>query len=381
MSVRTLALKRIPLAAAALMVTSVVQAQGAGPGSSGVTLYGQIDAAVEWLGGSTSVLRQPGLSASSPSRWGLRGSEDLGNGLSAIFTLEAGFRPDTGTLNQGGRGFGRQSWVGLSGRWGTLTVGRNYTMLYWSLIDADLLGPNAFGLSSLDNYIPNTRTDNSLAYRGRFGSWTVGATFSVGRDTVNAGPSPAGTACAGENSDDSKACREWSALLKYDRPTWGAAVAVDELRGGPGAFAGLTSSNLKDRRLVLNGYVKVAPSVKLAAGALWRDNDAASPASALNGATTHSVLAWLGAAWTPAPAFTLDGQLQQLRFAEGGDRSTLLALRGTYNLSRRTAVYAQIARISNGPRLAFSVSSADVGANPQPGRGQSGLIMGVRHTF
>ena len=77
----------------------------------------------------------------------------------------------------------------------------------------------------------------------------------------------------------------------------------------------------------------------------------------------------------------VDGQLQQLRYAQGGDRSTLLALRATYRFSKRTAVYAQAARIDNGQRLAISVSSAAAGGSPLAGASQTGLMLGLRHSF
>jgi hypothetical protein len=61
------------------------------------------------------------------SRWGMRGTEDLGGGLKAIFLLENGFDASTGKLWQGGLEFGRQAWVGLSSaRLGTVSLGRQY---------------------------------------------------------------------------------------------------------------------------------------------------------------------------------------------------------------------------------------------------------------
>jgi predicted porin len=116
-------------ALAGLAVTALAQPAPAG---SSVTIYGLADLGVEHLtnvgAGGSSLTRMPGLTGSLPSRLGFRGSEDLGGGLKAVFTLEMGLALDTGTLNQGGRGFGRQAFVGLAGPWGAVTLGRNYSM-------------------------------------------------------------------------------------------------------------------------------------------------------------------------------------------------------------------------------------------------------------
>jgi len=50
--------------------------------------------------------------------------------------------------------------------------------------DVDILGTNIYGSSSLDSYLPNTGADNPIAYRGTFGEWNVGATYSPGRDVI-----------------------------------------------------------------------------------------------------------------------------------------------------------------------------------------------------
>lgn len=162
-----------------------------------VTLYGVVDTGVEYVNNvgtdKSGLVRMPSLTGSVPSRWGMRGSEDLGAGLKSVFVLESGFAPDSGSANQGGRLFGRQAYVGLLGQWGQIAFGRQYTMLFWSVLDPDILGPAVYGLGSLDNYVPNTRTDNAISYKGKFAGLTIGGTYSFGRDTVNAGPSPAGT--------------------------------------------------------------------------------------------------------------------------------------------------------------------------------------------
>lgn len=64
-------------------------------------------------------------------------------------------------------------------------------MLFYSLLDSDILGPNVYSTASLDVYIPNARAGNAIGYRGTFNGLTLGATYSFGRDTVNAGPASA----------------------------------------------------------------------------------------------------------------------------------------------------------------------------------------------
>ena len=225
---------------------------------------------------------------------------------------------------------------------------------------------------SLDPYIPNARADNAIAYRGTFSGLTVGATYSFGRDAVNAG-SPAGTNCPGE-SDDHKECREWSALAKYDSRSWGAAVAVDEIRGAPGAFAGLTDSSLKDRRVSLDGYANVGVGLRLGAGLVRRDNDASAR-------VPRSDLWYVGALYAATPLLQLDAEAFRLDYKGSGDEATLVAVRALYSLSKRTAIYATFGHIVNAGSLAISVSAGAPGSNPLPGTAQSGVAAGLRHFF
>jgi predicted porin len=341
-----------------------------------VEVYGLVDVAVEYVsrvGASRSGLkRMPSATGSLPSRIGVRGSEDLGDGWRALFILEQGFAPDMGTFTQGGRAWGRQALVGFDGPWGSLALGRQYTMLYWSILAADILGTNIYGSGSLDAYVPNARADNAIAYRGTFDGLTLGATFSLGRDAVNAG-SPAGTNCAGE-SEDRKACREWSALAKFDRASWGAAIAIDEIRGGLGAFGGLTSSALTDTRVSLNGYANVTGDLRLAAGMIRRDNEA-------NVRAPRSDLWYIGALYAATPFLKIDGEAFRLDFRGSADQATLVAARATYSFSKRTAMYATLGHIVNRGALAISVSAGAPGSNPLPGTAQSGVAAGLRHVF
>ncbi|WP_431189867.1 porin [Cupriavidus oxalaticus] len=338
-----------------------------------VTLYGVVDTGVEVLnhtGAKNSALvRMNNLSGTVPSRWGLRGTEDLGGGFKSAFVLESGFAPDSGVSNQAGRLFGRQAWVGLNGRWGQLALGRQYTMLFWATLDADMLGPNTFGSSSLDSYLANPRADNAISYKGTFGGVTLGATYSLGRDAA-----PAGAPCAGENPADRRACREWSALIGYNTSAWGMAVAYDSLRGAARAGAGLGSSGMKDDRLSLSGYANIGKA-KLGGGWIRRDNDA-------NPATPRSDLWYGGASYTVTPAFSVDAEVLFLRYHHSANKAWLYAARANYALSRRTTVYGTAGFIDNGGHLALSVSSGGTpAAPPTAGGNQLGAMLGIKHIF
>lgn len=350
---------------------------------STTTIYGMMDVGVESVSNVANVgslTRMPSNTGILPSRLGFRGKEDLGSGLSAIYTLEMGFAPDTGASGQGGRLFGRQSTVGFSGDWGAVTVGRQWTMLFWSVLDSDIVGPAVYGLGSLDNYIPNSRVDNSIAYKGKFDKLTVGATYSLGRDTVNAGPSPAGTNCSGENGADTSACREWSVLAKYDTTGWGAALGYDAINGHTSTgstdpiYAGLDSSSKSDTRLTVNGYVKFS-DLKVAGGLIRRNNDG----SAIK---PKSDLWFVAASYPVSAALTLDGTYAKLGYRNISNYdSSLLAVRALYKLSKSTTLYAQAGQINNDSLAAVSVSSGAAGSNPALGNSQSGMMLGVNHKF
>jgi predicted porin len=111
-------------------------AAGTASAQSNVQIYGVLDVGVTRVSnvsGKSLWLEDTGVMQAS--RMGFRGSEDLGGGLSAIFTLEQGIILDTGALGQGGLAFGRQSWVGLKDvKLGTLTLGRQYDFMFDSIV-------------------------------------------------------------------------------------------------------------------------------------------------------------------------------------------------------------------------------------------------------
>jgi predicted porin len=115
-----------------LIALAVLASTGAAMAQSSVTLYGIVDVNLqsqkdEINAGTSNAVRQTSLSSGgvSTSRWGLKGSEDLGGGLKANFVLENGFDASTGAA--AGAQFNRQSWVGVSGGFGELRLGNDYT--------------------------------------------------------------------------------------------------------------------------------------------------------------------------------------------------------------------------------------------------------------
>ena len=114
-----------------LIALAVLAASGAAMAQSSVTLYGVADvwfgstkATVDGVGQRQTVINTSGVNG---SRFGLKGTEDLGNGLKAIFQLENGFSQDTGGFKTAGVLFDRQAYVGLTGGFGTVTLGRQYS--------------------------------------------------------------------------------------------------------------------------------------------------------------------------------------------------------------------------------------------------------------
>lgn len=163
---------------------------GAAFAQSNVTLYGILD--VNWQrndpNGPQEAVSGINSGHQSGSRWGLRGSEALGGGMSAIFTIEGGMALDDGTMQQGGRLFGRQAWAGLkwdaanlavvAGRLATFSSGTGSFDMFGQT-DPFLTG---FGDSSLGSTFTSAgalRVDNTVAIVG--GPWAgfrAGAAYS-----------------------------------------------------------------------------------------------------------------------------------------------------------------------------------------------------------
>jgi predicted porin len=185
-------MKKSLLALAALTAfTGAVSAQ------SNVTLYGRVDLSfAERLGQESQNIEN-----GSGSRLGLRGSEDLGGGLAAVFNIEHRFNADTG-VSQGGtnvagqavgtslRFWSARSIVGLKGGWGQVVLGREYTTAFlgsqlindpwgWDTVVADVTaGLTGGGISQV-------RNDSSITYNLNMAGFSFGAQYAEATDAIN----------------------------------------------------------------------------------------------------------------------------------------------------------------------------------------------------
>jgi predicted porin len=333
---------------------------------SGVTISGMVDMGlVRESGGSAGSVNKFTSGVENGSRIVFKGNEDLGDGNAAIFLLESGFQADTGALGQGGLLFGRQAYVGLaSQRLGTLTLGRQYTPNY--LIMAGVADPFAAGLAGVFSSVfsnSGSRINNSVKYvtprwHGVFAEALYGA-GEVAGDT-SAG-SAAGAALgysegrmnarlgyAWRDNDTAAVknlgtARNLLAAMNYD-------FTVIKVFFAYGVNRGLNSSQLP----AANAYgYKVAPQLSRAS------NDV------LVGATVP-----VGAGRVIMTAVHKDD-----RSAPNQD-ATLLALGYSYNLSKRTDLYAAYGHIDNHNGAGYTVNSAiDIGT------GNRAFNLGMRHLF
>ncbi|HVP19182.1 MAG TPA: porin [Spirochaetia bacterium] len=181
----------VVLLIAAVGFTAGADAPAIGQPGSLLEPYGLIDAALRastnadpsgdiYFGASQGLF--------NGSRWGLRGTEDLGGGFKAIYALEGGVILPVGVIDQQGQLFGRQAWVGLKSDYGTLTFGRQYGTFSDAIGAGDVFGTGHgnLGNGSATNYSSSDgvnfffaqqmgfRWDNSLKYDGSFSGVAVG---------------------------------------------------------------------------------------------------------------------------------------------------------------------------------------------------------------
>ena len=163
-------MKKIAIAVAAALTA-------AGAGAADFTLYGIVDTGLGYT--NVNPIGEPTVNKfemingyNCGSRFGFKGTEDLGNGYAVSFVLENGFSSDSGTLGQDGRMFGREAQLKLHTPYGTLSFGRAGTLLsgagtldIWGG-NADVLPGGWDGIFNIGNYYGNgSRLDNMVTYQ------------------------------------------------------------------------------------------------------------------------------------------------------------------------------------------------------------------------
>ncbi|KVE66091.1 porin [Burkholderia vietnamiensis] len=167
---------------AAVFMSSAVGANA----QSAVTLYGTVDNGITYTNNQSGHRNiQASNGALGSSKWGFLIKEDLGGGYSALARLENGFDINRGTLNNGGRLFGRQAYVGVGSPFGTVTMGRQYDLVLDSLIG--LSASSRFGgilaahAADVDNVWGDYSLSNSVKYVSpNYAGFKVSALFSFG---------------------------------------------------------------------------------------------------------------------------------------------------------------------------------------------------------
>lgn len=181
-----------------LIALAVLAASGAAMAQSSVTLYGVADIGFAHEdNGSTTVNRLDSGNLNG-SRWGVKGVEDLGGGLKAIFTLEAGLSLDTGAQADAARTFNRQSFVGVQSGFGTVKFGRQMNPVYATASTWDSFGDALAGDSSRLFSYNGSRTDNMVSYNyssnGFYGELQYGLGEVAGNNSITGANSAGRTA-------------------------------------------------------------------------------------------------------------------------------------------------------------------------------------------
>jgi predicted porin len=349
-----------------LFALAVLTASGISFAQSTVTMFGVVDAAYAMGTGSLSDKTTLKNSGYNSSRFGVRGTEDLGGGLKASFWLEAGMNNDDGsgagtnTINQSagtddrtaygkandantqGLTFNRRSTVSLEGSFGEVRLGRDYTPQFWTETAFDPFGTNGVGTNIAFNKggVTGVRASNSIGYLSpSFSGLKVWVQTYMGEN--------ASTAVA--KAGDGNAVR-----VSYD--------------AGPLSLAYATSST-KVSAGVNNDTSNIGASynfgvVKLMAQANKTQVDGAA-----------DIDGYVVGATAPLGSGMVRFALSETDKA--GVKSNLTAIGYVYSLSKRTDLYATYARVANKGGASAALNGATTGAN----QSSSGYDFGVKHSF
>lgn len=344
-----------------LFALAIVSAASAASAQSSLTLYGLVDASVESVKAVDTVTRVSSDNLAS-SRFGLKGTEDLGGGLKAVFNLEASLKTDTGAADST-RFFGRQAWVGLSGGFGELRLGRTDSSIGALVGNSSILGAQDYddfkiaGTLAADKY---RRVDNSITYV--LPKLVSGLSAQVQYSTRAGEPKVLGAETAGD-----KTGRLYGLSVQYAAGAFGAGAAYLEAKAD--------NAGAKEKSAL--AYLSYDFTAAKVTG--YYNRNASGLAGGLAGAR------YLYGARLDVPmgnAFALQASVSRARewddIRDDAD-ATIVALKGIYSLSKRTSVYALVTTVSNDDKAAIKVGASAPALTA--GERSSGLAVGVSHKF
>ncbi len=348
---------------------------------SSVTLYGIVDVGIEHINNTQSggAITREASGNLSGSRWGLKGVEDLGGGLKAIFTLENGFNVNDGTSAQSTKGlgsnasttsrlFGRQAWVGLTARGQTLSFGRQNSVLYDQAVVFDPMGASSrYSTLSVD-YAMAGRIDNSAKYVGVLGPVTVAAMYSTRYDT-GYGSEVAGAELTG---------RYFGGSLTYAGGPFAASLSYEQRNSNTVATnTGTERRATAAATYVIGGFKAFAGYRYLQASRAFLP---ANPILVANSGSQSSSanLYWAGANYMFTPAFFVTAAAYYQDVHSTSADPWMGVLSADYLLSKSTDIYATAAFARNKGGSALGVNGyGTVAANYD----QTGFVIGMRKKF
>lgn len=360
----------------ALAIAGMASAPGFA--QSNVTVYGLIDMGFSHRSDNIvpGVGSRSGIDSgmASGSRLGFRGTEDLGNGLNVGFVLEQGVGVDTGASNQGGRSFGRQSFVSLSGGFGTVLLGRTYTPQNTLQATLDPFGDGTVAKVS-NLYAGNDRVENAIFYTTpKFGGLHVSFVYSGNT----------GVTAANENIGNKGDLRFWAIAPTYVNGP--LVLGANFHRQKAHDVAGADTEKVWD----IGGSYDFG-AMKIAAMYGARKDGSVADLGTLK--VHDDARFWMVGASAPVSAAgkLLASYVRARDDRDVGDdwKASKWALGYVHALSKRTDVYAAYASIDNNDASAYGTSDALNVANsftnnrsdPAFHAYQRGFSMGVRHRF
>ncbi|WP_321884043.1 porin [Burkholderia cepacia] len=370
----------------AVIVVSSAHAQ------SNAVLYGLIDAGVSYANhsrttdGNSGKLFKYDDGVAQGSRWGVRGSEDLGGGMRALFVLENGFNGGTGTLGQGGALFGRQAFVGLSrSDLGTLTFGRQYSM------STDVLGKYSTGTNTVaGNYgyhvndidqLGASRINNSVKFQStNYAGFSFGILYGFSNQAGAFAGSP-GTSGSGPAAGSS---RTYSFGLNYANGPFAAGAAYTDIRFPSQAGLLTTIANVNIplvRKLRSYGVGSSYTQGRAMAWLLWTNTRLESLTG--QGLTYNAYEAGGKYAVTPALTGTLSYTYSRLSDSRSGHWN-MASASVDYALSKRTdiyllGVYQQAS--GHGIQAQIGLSPGYFNTSGLGSKNQTVARIGIRHKF